>query len=368
MNINFCVPTDIILGKECVKNNSQKIAAMGNHAFLVTGGKSAKMNGALNDVTEVLRANNQTWMLFDKVTPNPTKEQALSGAQIAKDAGSDFIIAIGGGSPMDAGKAIAYYFNRTNENVSQALLPAERKVLPIIAIPTTAGTGSEVTPYAILTDHEKETKAAIATPEIFPKHAMLDARYMLSLGTTTTINTAIDALSHAVEGMLSNKGNALTNIIASEALRIITPIIDNLEDVSNLDIEKREQLLYASMLAGAVIANTGTTGMHSMGYSLTYFKDIDHGRANGLLMAEFLRFVEKSMPNLTDKILYSMGIRSIDSLGKILSRLLGESEKIKIEEFEKFSSVAIKAWNIKNCAVVPTKSDLTEIYKSSFIK
>jgi len=108
--------------------------------------------------------------------------------------------------------------------------------------------------------------------------------------------------------------------------------------------------------------------MHSMGYSLTYFKDIDHGRANGLLMAEFLRFVEKSMPSLTDKILYSMGIKSIDSLGKLLSRLLGENENIKIEEFEKFSSVAIKAWNIKNCAVVPTESDLTEIYKSSFIK
>jgi len=360
MKINFCVPTEIIMGADCIKNNSQKIAVFGKSAFIVTGGKSAKINSALDDITQTLRANNQKWTLFDQVTPNPEKEQALKGAQAAKNAGSDFVIAIGGGSPLDAGKAIAFYANSDDS--------ANIDVLPIIAVPTTAGSGSEVTPYAILTDHEKQTKMSISSPKIFPKLALLDAKYMLSLGEATTINTAIDALSHAVEGMLSNKKNAVTDMLASEAICLIASLLQKLENISLLTLEDREKLLYSSMLAGAVIANTGTTGMHSMGYSLTYFLNIDHGRANGLLMADFLRFVEKSMPELTEPVLSAIKLDSIDSLDVILNRLLGKREQITDAQFEKFSSIAIKAWNIQNCVVVPSEKDLTDIYKASFSK
>jgi alcohol dehydrogenase class IV len=357
MDVNFLVPTQIIMGENCVKQNAERLADLGKLAFIVTGGKSAKLSGALDDVTQVLAANGQKWTLYDKVTPNPLKEQMFSGAEELKEAGADFVIAIGGGSPMDAGKAIAYYAGEKDGNI-----------LPIVAIPTTAGTGSEVTQYAILTDHEKQTKVSLASPSNFPKLALLDAKYTLTLSAATTVNTAIDALSHALEGMLSVKGNVLTDILAAEALRLISALFPQLKKVAALTLAERQQLLYASTLAGMVIANTGTTGIHSMGYSLTYFQEIDHGRANGLVMPEFLRFVERSKLALVAEVLAAMRIDSVDDFAAVIADLLGEREEISDDEFVKYSSIAIQAWSIKNSPVVPSESDLIEIYKASFYK
>jgi alcohol dehydrogenase class IV len=357
MEINFFVPPQIIMRKDCVKESAEKIGAWGKSAFVVTGGKSAKLCGALDDVTQVLEANGQQWTLYDNITPNPPKEQMFVAAEELKECGADFVIAIGGGSPMDAGKAIAYYAGEK-----------EGETLPIVAIPTTAGTGSEVTPYAILTDHEKQTKVSLASPTIFPKLALLDARYTLTLGAATTVNTAIDALSHALEGMLSVKGNAMTDILAAEALQLISALFPQLKNAASLTFEEREQLLYASTLAGAVIANTGTTGIHSMGYSLTYFKEIDHGRANGLVLPEFLRFVEKAKPDLSSRVLAAMKMKSVDVLADEIAGLLGEREELSEEEIVKFSSIAIQAWSIKNSPVVPSESDLIDIYTASFDK
>jgi alcohol dehydrogenase class IV len=355
MDINFLVPTQIVMQTDCVKQSAEKLASFGKSAFIVTGGKSAKLCGALDDVAGVLAANGQQCTVYDKVTPNPPKEQILADANELKTSGADFVIAIGGGSPLDAAKALAYYAGEK-----------EGHILPIIAIPTTAGTGSEVTQYAILTDHEKQTKVSLATLAIFPKLALLDAKYTLTLGAATTVNTAIDALSHALEGMLSVKRNALTDILAAEALHLISALFPQLGDVPTLTIASREQLLYASTLAGAVIANTGTTGIHSMGYSLTYFRDIDHGRANGLVMAEYLRFIEKYRADLVARVLAATNIDSVDAFATVLAGLLGEREEISEEEFAKFSSISVQAWSLKNSPAVISEDDMAAIYRASF--
>jgi alcohol dehydrogenase class IV len=258
---------------------------------------------------------------------------------------------------MDAGKAIAYYAKEKT-----GYMP------PIIAIPTTAGTGSEVPPYAILTDHAIQSKVSLATPAIFPKLALLDAKYTLTLGAATTVNTAIDALSHALEGMLSVKRNALTDILAAEALRLISALFPQLGDVPALTLAEREQLLYASTLAGAVIANTGTTGIHSMGYSLTYFRNVDHGRANGLVMAEYLRFIEKSRADLVARVLAATNIDSVDAFATVLAGLLGAREDISEEEIAKFSAISIQAWSLKNSPAVISEDDMAAIYRASFGK
>jgi alcohol dehydrogenase class IV len=166
--------------------------------------------------------------------------------------------------------------------------------------------------------------------------------------------------------MLSKKGNPMTDVLAVEAIRLIAALLPKLEHPQGLEYNERETLLYASMLAGAVIANTGTTVMHSMGYSLTYFRDIDHGRANGLLMAEFLRFIGKTRPDMTGRVLKAANFNDVDVFKTALSKLLGERETVESKEFEKFSSIAIKAWNVVNCAVVATENDLTDIYNASF--
>lgn len=140
---------------------------------------------------------------------NPTVECVYDGAETAMEEEVDFVIAIGGGSPMDSAKAIALLAVSDIERKNLFDGNIGNKALPMIHIPTTAGTGSEVTPYAILTNHEKQTKKSIASPCLFPTYALLDAKYTKNLGLATTVNTAIDSLSHSVEGMMSKRANIM---------------------------------------------------------------------------------------------------------------------------------------------------------------
>lgn len=365
MNFQFYMPTRLIMGEDCIKNNGEVIASLGKKALIVTGAHSAEKNGSLKDVTEVLNKNNQEYVVFNRVMSNPTIDCAYEGADFAKENNADFIIAIGGGSPMDAAKAISLLAKQDIKREELFSGNYGSDVLPMAFIPTTAGTGSEVTQYSILTNDAEETKTTVASPALFPKIAFLDGKYMDSLGLTTTINTAIDALSHAIEGMLSNRASLLTDTLAAESIKNIATCFESLKS-GKFTTEDRQLLLYGSTLAGMVIAHTGTTAVHSMGYSLTYFKDIDHGRANGLLLGEFMKLVSLSKPEKIHSILNLLTCKSIDNLESIFDKLLGAKEIVTTEEIEKFASIAIKAKNISNSIVIPTKEDLLQIYTKVF--
>ncbi len=361
----YYMPTKIIMGDNCIAGNSGLLAAMGARALIVTGRQSARINGSLEDVTAVLKTNNQQYFIFDKVMANPTVECVYEGAAFAREQQVDFVIAIGGGSPMDAAKAIALLAKQDIKEEDLFSGSYGREVLPMAFIPTTAGTGSEVTQYSILTNHKAQTKTSIASPILFPELAFLDARYMAALSRTTTINTAIDALSHSVEGMLSVRAGTISDSLAMESIRLISSCFGAMQE-NRMEHSVREKLLYASTLGGMVIANTGTTAVHSMGYSLTYYRDVDHGRANGLLLAAFLAFVEKSLPERVRTILDCMGLKQVKEFSELLDGLLGEKENISAEEIEDYSARAISTKNISNCIVVPSQEDLLKVFRDSF--
>lgn len=371
MNVNFFMPTKVIMEDNCILKNVALLNDMGERALIVTGTYSGKQSGALQDVIDALTMAGKQYVLYDKVMNNPTVASVYEGAELAKRNKVDFVIGIGGGSPMDAAKAIALL--ATQEIPEEKLFQGkfQKEALPMIMIPTTAGTGSEVTPYAILTNIRLQTKTSIATPLIFPKYALLDAKYMLNLPIGITINTALDALSHAIEGMLSVRSTDISDFIAMESIRNITGVLKYLvpetgkEAGSKLSKEVREKLLYGSMLAGIVITHTGTTAVHSMGYSLTYFKDIPHGRANALLLPSFLRFVAKSNPESIRKILSATDYKSLDEFETQILLLLGDLDQITQEEVERYASIAIQAKNIQNSRVAPDKDALINIYMRS---
>ncbi|BCN31270.1 iron-containing alcohol dehydrogenase family protein [Anaeromicropila herbilytica] len=365
MNLNFYMPTKVIMGEDCISQNEMEFTKLGRKALIVTGAHSAKMNGSLDDIIKTLELVKIDYVIYDKVRSNPTVTCVYEGAKIARDNNVEFIIAIGGGSPMDAGKAIALLACQDIKEDEIFGGNISDKVLPMAFVPTTAGTGSEVTQYSILTNDKAETKTSISSPYLFPTVSFLDAKYMDSLSITTTINTAIDALSHAVEGMISVRATALTNAIAIESIQNIASCFEELrsEKVSRV---AREKLLYGSMLAGIVIAHTGTTAVHSMGYSLTYFKDVDHGRANGLLLGGFLEFVQKAKPELIDTMLKAMNLTSVEEFQILMNQLFGDKEEITMEEMKKYTSIAIKAKNIKNSSVEPDENVILDIYKKSF--
>jgi len=374
MTNKYYMPTRVIMGDDCIIKNSEIFMTLGKKALIVTGAQSAKRNGSEKDVKTALDSVGIPYQVFDKVMSNPTITCVYEGASFAKENGVDFIIAIGGGSPMDAGKAIALLAAQDIEEGSLFSGNYDHKVLPMAFVPTTSGTGSEVTQYSILTNDKAQTKTSIASDLLFPTVTFLDAKYTEHLGVITTINTAIDALSHAVEGMLSVKASSVSNALATASIRMIINCIPDLlqalqsrsETVINL--KQREQLLQASFMAGVVIAQTGTTVVHAMGYSLTYFKDIDHGRANGLLLGEYLKLVEKVQPDLSSTILEAMNFSEAEQLRELLNKLLGDKEEITSEEIKQYSKRAIQTKNIANCVVKPQVEDLRAMFELSFAR
>jgi alcohol dehydrogenase class IV len=362
---NFLVPTVVIHGQSCIREHGSYFKAFGKKAFIVTGRSSAYKCGALDDVTDALKANGQEYTVYSQITPNPAVDCIFDGAMAARREKFDMVIAIGGGSPLDAGKAIAML--AVNETVSKEnLFSAPFNVaLPIIAIPTTAGTGSEVTQYAIITNDEAGTKTSLASPLLFPRMAFLDPRYTQELGTATTLHTAIDALSHAVEGMLSCRASVFTDTLAKESIRMIASCGKGLKE-NNLSPADRDTLLSASTMAGMVITNTGTTVVHAMGYSLTYYKGIDHGRANGLLLGHFLTVLKRHCPERIAEILSCFGYREPCELTEFLSSLLGPHEKLTQQECEYFASKAIESKNhIGNCIVKLPEGEVLEVLEKA---
>lgn len=365
MNFTYLMPTRIILGRDCLVHNSHYFKTLGHKALIVTGKNSAKKSGALDQVIEALTTASISYKIFDEVEPNPSIACVCKGGELAKNFGANFVIGIGGGSPMDAAKAIALVAqNGWSEDLFRQSY--KNRPLPIVAVPTTAGTGSEVTQYSIVTDSVNQTKRSIATPDIFPTYSFLDGQFMEKLSAVNTINTAIDAFSHAAEGYLAGRANRLSDTLAEESMNILGQYLFGLKE-KELTLEDRDQLLYASMLAGMVIAQTGTTIVHGMGYSLTYFRHIDHGRANGLLFSSFLRFSMSENAKKVQKIIELLGAKDLNDFTSKMNHLLGEKEVFTREELEDFSARAIKTGNVNNTRPVPTKEQLIAIYCESLL-
>jgi alcohol dehydrogenase class IV len=370
MKINSYMPVRVLAGENCVFEYRSFLKELGDRALIVTGKHSARANGAYADAVKALEANGQSHVLYDQVVSNPTVDNAYEAAALARREQCGFIVAIGGGSPLDSAKAAAAL---ALQEVGKAELfgTAFTRALPVAAIPTTAGTGSEVTPSAVLTNDAEQTKTSISSPVLFARFAFLDARYTGALPRRVTINTAIDALSHAIEGMLSIRASALSDLPARESIRLIAECFEDLGG-EQPGLPVRWKLLYASTLAGTVIANTGTTAGHALGYMLTYFKHIDHGRANGLLLAEYLKFIEeKTGPSgRLGEILGALRMGSVGEFARVLDRLLdgdpGPQEKPEAPELEYYADRSIKAKNIQNCAVKPDREDLLRILQGSF--
>ncbi|RGY98438.1 iron-containing alcohol dehydrogenase family protein [Clostridium sp. AM58-1XD] len=365
MNFEFYMPTRVIQGKGCVRNHPEVWKSMGKKAFIVTGKSSAKKNGSQDDVTAALDECGISYEVFDEVMSNPTVEVVYRGAEKMKACGADFVIGIGGGSPMDAAKVIGLLYSQDIREEDLFSGNYEDCLPPMVMIPTTAGTGSEVTKAAVLMNDRLQTKTSVTSPLIFPKVSFLDARYMEQMGRRTTINTAVDALSHSMEGMISKKATSITNILAKESIRYICSCFDDLLSENEISLDVREKLLYGSTLGGMVIAHTGTTAVHSLGYELTYFKGDDHGRANGLLLGSFLKFAEERIPETAAQILEAMGMKDSAELSRMMDELLQEKTAMTDEEIQKFADIAMKAKNIKSSAFDVTREDVVEMYRKA---
>jgi alcohol dehydrogenase class IV len=364
MNFRFLMPTCIHFGVNCVADHGEEFSNCGKKAFLVTGKNSARLSGALADVTETLKKIGIDWDIYDQIGENPTFQMVEAAGAAARKYKPDMIIAIGGGSPLDASKAVAVLAVNDMPVIKLYDGKFANPPLPILAIPLTAGTGSEVTQYSILTDDERETKRSFSHPMLFPKVAFCDARYTESLSPHVAADTAVDALSHSVEGYLSKRSTPASDALAIEAIQAFGKVKEDLKSGS-MSLPVRETLLYVSLLGGMVIAQTGTTTVHALGYSLTYFHHIPHGRANGLLLGEYLRFNQPAAGGKIAQVLQALGLGSVEEVKELMQALLPSNEVLTEDQLEKYAVIAGKTTNVVNTPRQPSHDELKGLLRAS---
>ncbi|MDE5971687.1 MAG: iron-containing alcohol dehydrogenase [Muribaculaceae bacterium] len=325
LQYNQYIPTRILFGAGQL-NNLHKQTFPGKRALIIiSNGKSTRANGYLARTEEQLHKAGITTSVFDGVVPNPTVDNTSAGADAAKNFNADFLVALGGGSVMDCAKAIALL--ATNDGTlwdyvavgSGKGKAVTQKPLPIIAITTTAGTGSETDNSGVITKEDTNEKAFIMHPGLFPVLAIVDPELMLSVPPEFTAFQGFDALFHSVEGFIANTANLASDMNAREAIRNIAEYLPRAVADGN-DLEARTRVAFANTLSGAVMCLTLLTSEHGLEHALSaYHPNLPHGA--GLIMiskAYFSYFIQN----------HGCDDRFIE-----LARLLGKSEADKPEDF-----------------------------------
>ena len=276
-------------------------------AFIVTD-RFLFQSGFTKKITDVLDAEGITHATFFDVAPDPTLACANEGVKQMRDFAPDVIIAIGGGSPMDAAKIMWVMYEHPEvdfQDMAMRFMDIRKRVYTFphmgdkalfVAIPTTAGTGSEVTPFAVITDEKTGTKYPLADYELMPDMAIVDADLMMSIPKGLTSCSGIDAMSHALEAIASVMATDFTNGIAKEAAKLIFDYLPRAYEKGGHDAEAREKMANASTMAGMAFANAFLGVCHSMAHKLGSYWHIPHGMANSLMLEEVIRFNSAEQP------------------------------------------------------------------------
>ena len=332
MNLNSFMPVKLITGAGCVRASGKELAKLGKCCLIVTGKKSAKVSGALQDVTDTLEGNGQRWVLFDEIGQNPRLTDCMAAAEKAIAAGAEFVLGIGGGSPLDAAKCIAVL--AANPGMTQAQLYAfdwAKAPLKIVAVGTTAGTGSEVTKVSVITTPDGRKKS-FHNEAIFPALALGDPAYTMSLPPLVTRATAVDVLAHCAESFFSRSANHISRSYAVEGIRLLLSVFPVMAETGceHLDYETREKLYCASIYGGLAINVTGTCFPHTMGYLLTETFGVPHGTACAVFQKEFYEYNKAVVPALAAEYLERIGC-SEEAYFNLLEKLTPPCE-ITMEE------------------------------------
>ena len=289
-NFVFHMPAKVLFGPGKLQTLHEETLPGKKALIVTTNGTSVKKYGYLASLEKELDLAGVGHELFDQIRPNPTSDNVMDGAALGKKTGCDFVVALGGGSVMDAAKLAsvlvtdAYGVKELLDNPGMA-----QKCVPIVLIPTTAGTGAEVTPNAIVAVPEKELKVGIVNENMIADYVILDARMIKNLPRKIAAATGVDALAHCIECFTSNKANPFSDLYALEGLDLILNNIEKACDDPEAMAEKNRMQI-AAYYGGLAITASGTTAVHALSYPLGGKYHIAHGVSNAILLAPVMRF------------------------------------------------------------------------------
>jgi alcohol dehydrogenase YqhD (iron-dependent ADH family) len=305
MKFTWANPTRIIFGVGEIARLGEEASQIGSHALIVTGKSSTRKSGLLDRVMGLLKEKSVKSTVFDEIEPNPRTTTIDRGAEIAHSKGCDFVIGLGGGSPMDAAKGIAlaavnegpfwdYVYHGEGKTFRQAT-----KALPIVAVPTLAATGSEADSGGVFTNWETHEKAGAFGPVLFPKFAIVDPELTVSVSLEYTGDGGIDIISHVLESYCSSTAvTPLQDRFSEGVIRTVMQFLGRAMKDGG-DIEARTHLSWASTIALCGLVNAGRVGgfpLHAMEHALSGYYDISHGRGLAILMPRLMRYTAEETP------------------------------------------------------------------------
>ena len=279
-------------GPGCRTAIADEIKAKGyRKAFLVTD-KDLVRFGVAARIEEVLQAADIPYELFSEIKPNPTIANVLNGLEAFKASGADCIVALGGGSAIDTAKAIGIIFNNpefADVRSLEGCAPTKKKAVPTFAVPTTAGTAAETTINYVITDEENRKKMVCVDPNDIPMCAVIDCELMMSMPKGLTASTGMDALTHAIESLITPGAWTMSDMFEIRSIELIHEHLYNAVTDGH-DVAAREGMAEAQYIAGMGFSNVGLGIVHSMAHPLGAFYDIAHGVANALLLPYVMEY------------------------------------------------------------------------------
>lgn len=365
----------LIFGKGCLEH--LKILK-GNKAMIVTGGSSMKKSGMLQKVIDYLKEANIESDVFSGVEPDPLFSTVINGANKMKEYGPDIIIGLGGGSAMDAAKAMWIYYENEELKTLQDILPPNdfpklRKKAYLVCIPSTSGTASEVSRSIVITEDETHTKFGIGNMEMMPDIAICDPVVTITMPDKITAETGMDALTHALEAWVSRRANYVSDILAEAAVKDIVEYLPKVFEDRN-DLEYRERMLNASLTAGMAFTNVSLGIVHSMAHTLGSLFGLAHGLLDAILLPYVIEFnsQDESAKNKYNKIANEIKgqdnlvsiVRELNSKVNIpssLSELITDKKSFN-EKMDVMIDMALADGCTKTNPIIPTRDELRDLY------
>lgn len=381
---HFVIPNHTVVGTNVLGEAAPLLKKMGNKAFIVTG-RHVAVSDMMKQLTALLDENGIDCVIFDGITGEPTDTMIENGVEMLKSSGCDFIIGIGGGSPLDSAKAIAAMAVNEGSIADYNGKEITGEILSLAAIPTTAGTGSEATKFTVITDSEKGIKMLLKGDVLVPKLAIVDSSFTVGAPKSVTSATGLDALTHAVEAYTSKKAFSMTDTLAVSAVKRIMkylPIAYKEPDNSLA----REQMSIAALEAGICINNSSVTIVHGMSRPIGALFHVPHGMSNAMLLKECLSFAVSGAYEKFANLGRETGVASdsdsdetaaekfIDSLQNICDVCeIPTLEQYGIDRDEYYSKIskmatdAVASGSPANTVKEVTVDDCIEIYKKLYV-
>ncbi len=375
MEFQYYLPVNLVFGRGKSDLIGKKAATFGKRALIVTGGRSTKESGLLTRTVDLLKDSGVTSVIFDKVEPNPLTTTVYEGANTAAAEGCDLVIALGGGSSLDAGKGIA--FQTVNGGDINEYIYGKKtsdRALPVLAVPTTCGTGSEGNGFAVMTNPETLDKKSLRCSAIVPACSIIDPLLMTTMPGKVLASVGFDALCHNIDAYISSVSQPLTDIMALEGARLAAESLMKLYQDSG-DLESWDRLCMASTLGGMVINTAGVTALHGMEHPVSGLKNAVHGRGLAALAPHVFEASIKGAPHKFAMLSRLLGGKDeLDFTDKIqnLTANLGLTETLGdmgIKEADlpwlTDNCMKVSAASMANHPVVFQPEEITEIYRKA---